>query len=92
MAFKITDECINCGLCEPECPNSAIYENGTEYELGGETHAPLSNETYYIVPRKCDGCADLVDTPRCVAVCPAECIAFHLVKDKEDYDAEEAEE
>ena len=28
MAIKITDECINCGACEPECPNNAIYESG----------------------------------------------------------------
>jgi NAD-dependent dihydropyrimidine dehydrogenase PreA subunit len=31
MAIKITDECINCGACEPECPNNAIYEGGVEY-------------------------------------------------------------
>ena len=31
MAIHITDECINCGACEPECPNNAIYEPGTEW-------------------------------------------------------------
>ena len=31
MAIKITDECINCGACEPECPNNAIYEGGVEW-------------------------------------------------------------
>ena len=31
MAIKITDECINCGACEPECPNNAIYEAGAEW-------------------------------------------------------------
>ena len=31
MAIKITDECINCGACEPECPNNAIYEGGTDW-------------------------------------------------------------
>jgi ferredoxin len=31
MAIRITDECINCGACEPECPNNAIYEPGTEW-------------------------------------------------------------
>ena len=33
MAIKITDECINCGACEPECPNTAIYEGGAEWKL-----------------------------------------------------------
>ena len=31
MAIKITEECINCGACEPECPNNAIYEGGAEW-------------------------------------------------------------
>ncbi|HEX7414164.1 MAG TPA: 4Fe-4S dicluster domain-containing protein [Bacteroidia bacterium] len=31
MSIKITDECINCGACEPECPNNAIYEGGAEW-------------------------------------------------------------
>jgi len=33
MAIKITSECINCGACEPECPNNAIYENGVEWSI-----------------------------------------------------------
>ena len=37
MAIMITDECINCGACEPECPNSAIYEGGVEWTWGGGT-------------------------------------------------------
>jgi ferredoxin len=37
MALYITDECINCGACEPECPNSAIYEGGLEWTWGGGT-------------------------------------------------------
>ncbi len=45
MAIMITDECINCGACEPECPNNAIYEGGTEWRfsdgtsLNGEVNA-----------------------------------------------------
>ena len=35
MAIKITDECINCGACEPECPNTAIYEGGSENGSSG---------------------------------------------------------
>jgi ferredoxin len=37
MAIKITDECINCGACEPECPNTAIYEGGVEWTYAGGT-------------------------------------------------------
>ena len=38
MAIMITDECINCGACEPECPNNAIYEGGVEWTWGGGTN------------------------------------------------------
>ena len=37
MAIKITDECINCGACEPECPNTAIYEGGAEWKFSDGT-------------------------------------------------------
>ena len=37
MAIIITDECINCGACEPECPNTAIYEGGVEWTYAGGT-------------------------------------------------------
>ena len=37
MAIMITDECINCGACEPECPNTAIYEGGREWDWAGGT-------------------------------------------------------
>ncbi|MBK6264131.1 4Fe-4S dicluster domain-containing protein [Marivirga sp. S37H4] len=42
MAIMITDECINCGACEPECPNTAIYEGGVEWNWSGGTS--LTNE------------------------------------------------
>ena len=38
MAIKITDECINCGACEPECPNNAIYEGGQEWRMSDGTN------------------------------------------------------
>jgi ferredoxin len=38
MAIKITDECINCGACEPECPNNAIYEGGVEWAIADGTN------------------------------------------------------
>ena len=60
MAIKITEECINCGACEPECPNTAIYAGGVQFEYGGQMYEPLSNDFYYIVPEKCTECVGLV--------------------------------
>ncbi|MCU0429004.1 MAG: 4Fe-4S dicluster domain-containing protein [Cytophagaceae bacterium] len=37
MAIMITEECINCGACEPECPNTAIYEGGVQWNYAGGT-------------------------------------------------------
>jgi len=59
MSLKITDECINCDVCEPECPNEAISQ--------GE-------EIYVIDPEKCTECVGHYDTPQCVEVCPVDCI------------------
>jgi len=59
MALMITDECINCDVCEPECPNQAI-SMGPEY--------------YVIDPHRCTECVGHFDTPQCVQVCPVECI------------------
>lgn len=44
MAIKITDECINCGACEPECPNNAIYEGAIEWKMSDGTN--LQSGTY----------------------------------------------
>jgi ferredoxin len=57
MALKITDECISCGACEPECPNEAISE--------GE-------EIYVIDPGKCTECVGAYESSRCVEVCPVD--------------------
>jgi ferredoxin len=59
MALIITDECINCDVCEPECPNSAISE--------GE-------EIYEIDPSLCTECVGHYDEPQCQQVCPVDCI------------------
>jgi len=50
MALLITDECINCGACEPECPNTAIYEGGMNWSLDGKTHEPLINDYFILLP------------------------------------------
>jgi ferredoxin len=59
MALMITDECINCDVCEPECPNDAIS--------AGE-------EIYVIDPAKCTECVGHFDEPQCQKVCPVDCI------------------
>ena len=59
MALKILDSCINCDICEPECPNSAIYEGSEIYEIN---------------PDKCTQCVGHFATPQCQEVCPVECI------------------
>jgi len=61
MALMITDECINCDVCEPECPNNAISQ-GTEI--------------YQIDPDKCTECVGHYDRPQCQEVCPVDCIPF----------------
>jgi ferredoxin len=55
MAYKITDECISCGSCEPECPNQAIKEG---------------DSTYVIDPAKCTECVGAHDSSKCAEVCP----------------------
>jgi len=57
MALKITEDCISCGACEPECPNEAISE--------GE-------EIYTIDPNKCTECVGSHESSRCVEVCPVD--------------------
>jgi len=62
MALLITDSCINCDVCEPECPNGAISQ--------GE-------EIYVIAPNLCTECVGHFDTPQCVEVCPVDCIVVN---------------
>lgn len=62
MALMITDECINCDVCEPECPNEAISP-GEEY--------------YVIDPMLCTECVGHFETSQCVEVCPVDCIPLN---------------
>src|SRR5262249_45937420 len=74
MATMITSECINCGACEPECPNTAIYQGAVEWQApDGSMHPALSNEIFYIVPEKCTECVGFHDHEACAAVCPVDC-------------------
>ena len=59
MATMITEECINCGACEPECPNEAIS---------------MGDEYYRIDPARCTECVGHHDEPQCVTLCPVACI------------------
>lgn len=59
MALLITTQCINCDVCEPVCPNEAIYP--------GE-------EIYEIDPARCTECVGHFDEPQCRKVCPVDCI------------------
>jgi ferredoxin len=62
MALLITDECINCDVCEPECPNQAISQGP---------------DIYVIDPTRCTECVGHFDAPQCVEVCPVDCIVLH---------------
>src|SRR5216117_2354012 len=74
MATVITSECINCGACEPECPNTAIYQGGVEWQApDGAMHPAISNDIFYIVPEKCTECVGFFDHEACAAVCPVDC-------------------
>jgi len=73
MATVITEECINCGACEPECPNTAIFQGGVEFELNGSQQAALHEELFFIVPEKCTECVGFFDYEACAAVCPVDC-------------------
>jgi ferredoxin len=73
MATVITSDCINCGACEPECPNTAIYAGGVQWELNGVSSPAISQDFYYIVPSKCTECVGFFDHEACAAVCPVDC-------------------
>lgn len=59
MSLLITDECINCDVCEPECPNGAIAQGA---------------EIYVIDPKLCTECVGHFETSQCIEVCPVDCI------------------
>ncbi len=59
MALMITDDCINCDVCEPACPNGAIS---------------MGELIYQIDPDKCTECVGHFDEPQCQQLCPVACI------------------
>jgi ferredoxin len=74
MALRITDQCINCDVCEPECPNDAIS---------------MGPEIYVIDFRRCTECVGHFEAPQCREVCPVDCIPLDLehVESREDLQA-----
>ncbi|HBZ19290.1 MAG TPA: ferredoxin [Betaproteobacteria bacterium] len=65
MALLITDDCINCDVCEPECPNDAIYQGEDIYEIDAD---------------KCTECVGHFDNPQCQEVCPVDCIPLNPMR------------
>ncbi|MCA8350726.1 YfhL family 4Fe-4S dicluster ferredoxin [Burkholderia cepacia] len=63
MSLRITDQCISCDVCEPACPNEAIYESRMQYSIDSG---------------RCTECVGHFDSPQCVSVCPVECIEIDL--------------
>ena len=59
MALYITDQCINCDVCEPECPNDAIYQGELIFEIEAD---------------KCTECVGHFEQEQCIIVCPVDCI------------------
>ncbi len=59
MALRINELCVNCDVCAPVCPNEAIHQGESIYEID---------------PRRCTECIGHHDEPQCVVVCPVECI------------------
>jgi ferredoxin len=60
MSLIIKDACINCDVCEPECPNGAISQGEDIYEIN---------------PSLCTECVGHHDRPQCMEVCPVDCIS-----------------
>ncbi|TXI91687.1 MAG: YfhL family 4Fe-4S dicluster ferredoxin [Neisseriales bacterium] len=71
MSLKITEECINCDVCEPECPNKAIYQGAEIYEIN---------------PELCTQCIGHYDELQCQIVCPVACIDLDTEHPESDED------
>ena len=93
MAIKITDDCIHCEACEPECPNNAIYAPDESWKFSDGTtindqkernDGGFSDEYFYIVTDKCTECIGFHEEPQCAAVCPVDC----CIPDDENVESE----
>ena len=91
MGIRITDDCINCEACEPECPNNAIYAPEEGWKMSDGTtvtddneHEAASDDFFYIVTDKCTECIGFHEEPQCAAVCPVDC----CVPDEDNVESE----
>jgi ferredoxin len=75
MAKMITEECISCGACEPECPNEAIDQG---------------DPVYTIDPEKCTECVGAYDSPKCIEVCPVDGVIIPDPSHQETHEALQA--
>lgn len=96
MSLKITDKCINCGVCEMECPYEAVFPAGMNWRKIQNKYFRFcadnsaydeffSLKHYYIVPDKCTECKGMYDLPKCQEICPIKC----CIADKEHWESEE---
>jgi ferredoxin len=75
MALLITEECISCGACLPECPNEAIFETRSDAEAKGNHVGDgqgVGDTIYVITHERCTECVGHFDEPQCAAVCPVD--------------------
>jgi ferredoxin len=79
MAIMITDECINCGACEPECPNNAIYEGGVEWRFADGTNVSgiFRGKSGFEADAKSAQEPVAMDTYYIVSDKCTECVGFH---------------
>jgi len=68
MAYKITEDCISCGACEPDCPNQAISEGDTQYVINAS---------------RCTECVGSHESSRCVELCPVDACVPDTQESKE---------
>jgi ferredoxin len=96
MPFKISNDCINCGICEIICPYNAIYPGGVNWRKIHNRYFTFcedisfyddfwSREHYYVVPDKCTECVGKYPQPICKSVCPVKGCAI----DKDHWESEE---
>jgi len=82
MAVFINDDCISCGACAEECPNTAIYAGGDSFSMAegtkladSEEHDALQEDFYFVVANKCTECVGFHDESACIQVCPVDAIS-----------------
>ena len=94
MSVIISEDCISCGACASECPNTAIYAGEETWAMGDGTklpddteHEPMQTDFYFSVPSKCTQCVGFNDSPACVEVCPVEAITIEVDEPVGDLEA-----